>query len=109
MMQIAAVAFIDGGPSAHPCRLGEPRPRVPPLIGSVRVNCGGHRWCVRRGDSTIRPLSLSLGSVFEFCIAGGLVLEGKIQNLDEGFSVSELFAADAEAFTVFFGLFSDIR
>ena len=31
--------------------------------------------------------------------------EGKIQNLDEGFSVSELFDADAETFTVFFGLF----
>ena len=31
--------------------------------------------------------------------------EGKIQNLDEGFSVSELFDADAEAFTVFFGVF----
>ena len=36
---------------------------------------------------------------------GGCKHEGKIQHLDEGFSVSKLFDADAEAFTVFFGLF----
>ena len=43
--------------------------------------------------------------VIDLCQVRRCTPEGEIQNLDEGFSVSELFDADAEAFTVFFGVF----